>query len=119
MNGSRSNASRPATRSPATSRSAATISPTEIVIPGNASARLMPNAPGGSAAAWRKLATTRRGESSHTPVSSATGQVYGRPSSGSRMIALAKEEAAAFALPGRTTTVGRRSARPSTNPLRL
>ena len=32
---------------------------------------------------------------------------------------LAKDEAAAFGLPARTTMVGRRSARPSTKPLRL
>ena len=42
-----------------------------------------------------------------------------RPDKGSRMIEEAKVEAARLGRPGRTTTVGRRTARPSTNPLRL
>ena len=49
----------------------------------------------------------------------ATGQIASTPDSGSRMIPLANEEAARLGLPGRTTIVGRRSDRPSMNPLRL
>ena len=48
-----------------------------------------------------------------------TGQTASAPASGSRMMLLAKVEAALFGLPGRTTMVGRRSARPSMKPLRL
>ena len=52
-------------------------------------------------------------------VSGDTGQTASRPDSGSRMIEEAKVEAARLGRPGRTTTVGRRTARPSTKPLRL
>ncbi len=52
-------------------------------------------------------------------VSGETGHTASRPASGSRMIEEAKVEAARLGRPGRTTTVGRRSARPSQNPLRL
>ena len=43
-------------------------------------------------------------------VSGDTGQTASRPVSGSRIIDEAKVEAARFGRPGRTTTVGRRSA---------
>ena len=49
-------------------------------------------------------------------VSSVTGTWYGRPASGSRKMALATDEAAAFATPGRTITVGSRATRPSIAP---
>ncbi len=52
-------------------------------------------------------------------VSGDTGQTASRPASGSRIIEEAKVEAARLGRPGRTTTVGNRTARPSTNPLRL
>ena len=52
-------------------------------------------------------------------VSGDTGQTASCPVSGSRIIEEAKVEAARFGRPGRTTTVGRRKARPSTKPLRL
>ena len=61
----------------------------------------------------------RRGDASAITVSGDTGQTASRPVSGSRMIEEAKVEAARFGRPGRTTTVGSRKARPSTNPLRL
>jgi hypothetical protein len=48
-----------------------------------------------------------------------TGQIASCPASGSRMMELANVEAARLGRPGRTTMVGRRSARPSTKPLRL
>ena len=67
----------------------------------------------------QRKTTTRRGEASAITVSGETGQTAVRPDKGSRMIDDAKVDAARFGLPGRTTTVGRRSARPSTNPLRL
>ena len=52
-------------------------------------------------------------------VSGDTGQTASWPLNGSRIIEEAKVEAARFGRPGRTTTVGSRSARPSTKPLRL
>ena len=52
-------------------------------------------------------------------VSGETGQIASRPDSGSRTIDEAKVDAARLGSPGRTTTVGRRTARPSMNPLRL
>ena len=61
----------------------------------------------------------RRGEASAMTVSGETGQTASRPDSGSRIIEEAKVEVARFGRPGRTTTVGRRTARPSTNLLRL
>ena len=48
-----------------------------------------------------------------------TGQIAGSPTSGSRTIELAKVDAALFGLPGRTTIVGSRRARPSMKPFRL
>ncbi|MNC90136.1 hypothetical protein D3C83_61980 [compost metagenome] len=65
-----------------------------------------------------KASTTLPGESSQTPVSGATGHSDTSPASGSRMMPLAKDEAAAFGLPARTTMVGSLSDRPSRNPLR-
>ena len=56
-----------------------------------------------------KASTTRPGESSQTPVSGATGHSETTPFSGSRMMPLANEDAAAFGLPARTTMVGSRS----------
>ena len=61
----------------------------------------------------------RRGEANAITVSGDTGQTASCPANGSRIIDDAKVEAARLGRPGRTTTVGRRSARPSTNPLRL
>jgi hypothetical protein len=61
----------------------------------------------------------RRGDANAMTVSGATGHTASCPESGSRMIEEAKVEAARLGRPGRTTTVGRRSARPSTKPLRL
>ena len=48
-----------------------------------------------------------------------TGQIDSSPLTGSLMMPLAKDEAAALGLPGRTVTVGRRSERPSMKPLRV
>jgi hypothetical protein len=63
-----------------------------------------------------KLATTARGDCSHRRVAGATGQTASTPDSGSRMMPLANDDAARFGLPGRTTIVGSRSARPSMKP---
>jgi len=62
---------------------------------------------------------TRRGESTQTPVRGETGHTTSSPCNGSRKMELANDDAAAFGLPGRTTMVGRRRARPSMKPLRL
>ena len=61
---------------------------------------------------------TLAGEPSHSSASGLTGQTAGLPASGSRRMPLAKPLAALFGLPGRMLTVGRRSVRPSTKPLR-
>ena len=71
------------------------------------------------ASAWMKASTTRLGERIYMTDERATGQMAGSPTSGSLMIELAKVEAALLGLPGRTTMVGRRKARPSTKPFRL
>ena len=60
-----------------------------------------------------------RGEQIQTANSGGTGQSVDRPSSGSRMIAETKEDAALFGRPGRTITVGRRMFTASRNPLRV
>ena len=62
---------------------------------------------------------TARGEAIHICVAAGTGSTASRPDSGSRMIPEAKPEAAPFGLPGRTTTVGTRTLRPSMKPLRV
>ena len=56
------------------------------------------------------------GELIHRSVSSGTGQTVSMPASGSRMMPLTNEDAAALGAPGRTATVGKRQAIPSTNP---
>jgi len=61
---------------------------------------------------------TLAGEPSHSCASADTGHVLGCPARGSRRMPLAKPLAALFGLPGRMLTVGRRSVRPSTKPLR-
>ena len=66
------------------------------------------------AAAFSTASTTLRGESTYIAWSGSTGQTASSPWSGSRMIELAQVEAALLGLPGLTTTVGKRSARPST-----
>ena len=60
-----------------------------------------------------------RGDSSHSRVPGRTGHTASSPFSGSRIMPLAKDEAAALGLPGRTLMVGRRSTRPSTKPRRV
>ena len=59
-----------------------------------------------------------RGDS-HSRVPGRTGHTASSPLSGSRIMPLAKDEAAALGLPGRTLMVGRRSTRPSTKPRRV
>src|SRR5262249_52387747 len=104
---------------PPARRTAATISPTATENPGSCNERLVPNAAADKSRARTRPSTTRRGEANAITVSGDTGQTAARPDRGSRMIDEAKVEAARFGRPGRTTTVGRRTARPSTNPLRL
>ncbi|CAE6843779.1 hypothetical protein R75465_06841 [Paraburkholderia aspalathi] len=60
-----------------------------------------------------------RGDNSHKRIVPATGHTAASPFSGSRMMPLANDEAAAFGLPGRTLIVGRRNTRPSTKPRRV
>ena len=82
-------------------------------MPGRLSQRCVPQASAGSSQAWMKASTTLPGDSSQTPVSGPTGHSEITPFSGSRMMPLANEDAAAFGLPARTTIVGSRSERPS------
>jgi hypothetical protein len=67
-------------------------------------------------AACTRLAVTSSGELIHRRVSSGTGQTVSMPASGSRMMPLTNEDAAALAGPGRTATVAKRQDIPSTNP---
>ena len=105
--------------SPAIWRIASIISSMLALNPGRVMLRLTPRASAGSSLARRNASTTRRGERIHMVASGVTGQTLSCPVSGSRMIPLAKEDAALLGLPGRTTMVGNRSARPSMKPLRL
>ena len=82
-------------------------------MPGRFSERRWPHADAGSVYACSNEATTCRGDASHSSVSASTGQIAASPASGSRMMPDAKLDAAPFGLPGRTDTVGMRTARPS------
>ena len=104
---------RAAAASPPTVRSAAIISRTLVVSPGRFSERSSSQSLSGVSWAWMNAATAARGDVIHSAVSGSTGQSDSSPASGSRMMPLANYEAAAFGFPGRTTTVGTRSARPS------
>ena len=53
------------------------------------------------------------GDDTGCDTSGDTGQIASTPASGSRMIPLKNDDAAAFGLPGRTVTVMSRAARPS------
>src|SRR5690348_5242 len=137
--GSYSQRTRSATASPATVRSAFTMSPTATQSPGtlierdctgakDRPARESSDAAPRAAPARRSAATscptmrlsmTALGDCSHMRVEAATGQFATLPARGSRMIELANDDAALFGLPGRTTIVGKRSDRPSMKPLRL
>ena len=66
-----------------------------------------------------KPPTALAGEMTHIRVARSTGQIDSSPLTGSLMMPLANEDAAALGLPGRTVTVGRRSERPSTKPRRV
>ena len=66
-------------------------------------------------AACTRLAITVPGDAIHSGVSSGTGQTVSIPASGSRMMPLTNDDAAALGVPGRTATVGRRQTMPSTN----
>ena len=54
------------------------------------------------------------GEDTECDTFSSTGQMDSWPASGSRMMPLKNEDAAPLGLPGRTVTVIKRAARPST-----
>ncbi len=102
--------------SPPTARNASTICATVTVRPGRFSARppvAASQSARGSSCARSSPSIAASGDSSHSAVSGSTGQIAISPASGSRTMPLAKLEAAAFGLPGRTTIVGRRTARPS------
>ena len=66
-----------------------------------------------------KPPTALSGEITHIRVDRSTGQTDSSPFTGSLMMPLAKDDAAALGLPGRTVTVGNRRERPSTNPFRV
>ncbi|MNT21750.1 hypothetical protein D3C72_1570980 [compost metagenome] len=87
--------------------------------PGKFTTRRLPSRSPASSMPLTSASTAARGDSSHSGVSGATGQLAATPDSGSRMMPLANDEAAALGLPGRTLMVGRRSTRPSTKPRRL
>ena len=53
-----------------------------------------------------KPPTALAGEMTHIRVARSTGQIDSSPLTGSRMIPLANDDAAALGLPGRTVTVG-------------
>ncbi len=110
---------RSATASPATLRSAATMSPTATQMPGTLIERVWAKAAAGASCPMTRLPITARGDCTHILVVGATGQGASTPESGSRMMPLANDDAALFGLPGRTVTVGRRSDRPSMKPLRV
>src|SRR3989442_8949205 len=80
---------------------------TGTVMPGRFTTRFAPHFDAGKSWACTKASTTRRGESSQTPVAGGSGESYAMPFRGSRITALANDEAAAFGLPGQTTIVGR------------
>jgi hypothetical protein len=88
-------------------------------MPGRFTTRVVGHADEGSSAAWMNASTTRRGERIQTPVVSGTGHSAATPASGIIREPLAKDDAARLGLPGRTTTVGSRSERPSIMPLRV
>jgi hypothetical protein len=119
MRASGTNLTRFVVSGPATRPIASSISRTVSVIPGRFTTRLDGQADAGESCACMKASTARFGERIHTPVVSGTGHSASTPLRGSRMMPLANEDAARFGLPGRTTIVGRRSDRPSRNPLRV
>jgi hypothetical protein len=88
-------------------------------MPGSVRPRSWPKASDGMAAVLTKASITRRGERMNIVESRLTGQIASWPAKGSRMIELAKVEAALFGLPGRTTMVGSLSERPSMKPFRV
>jgi hypothetical protein len=104
--------------SPPVFASASSIWRTDTVIPGRLSARGPTQRSAGTSCAWIRFAMASAGDISHIAVSGSTGHAASMPASGSRMMPLAKLDAAAFGLPGRTTIVGSRTARPSIIPLR-
>src|SRR5476649_54702 len=107
-----------ATSSPATSFSASTISVTLTESPGMLTTGHVPSSACSSSQPAISDSIACFGDSSHKRTSPPTGHTARSPFSGSRMMPLANDDAAAFGLPGRTLMVGRRSTRPSTNPRR-
>ena len=110
---------RSATASPATRRSAATMSPTLTLMPGTLIERRVVNADAGASWPTTRLSIAVRGDDTHILVCGDTGHSARSPASGSRMMPLANDDAALFGWPGRTVIVGRRSERPSIMPLRV
>jgi len=75
-------------------------------MPGTLTLRVFDNAL--ALASWpiKMFSITRGGLCTHILVSGAVGQIASTPASGSRMMPLAKLDAALLALPGRTLMVG-------------
>src|SRR4029450_285218 len=95
------------------------MSPTATEIPGTLIERVYVNDDAGASCPTIRLSITARGDWTHILVGAATGHTASIPESGSRMMPLAKDDAARLGLPGRTVTVGKRSERPSIIPLRV
>ena len=98
--------------------SASSMSATVTEIPGNINILELPHALASRLSACIRLRITPRGESKYKGKDSGTGRSPVSPFNGSRIILLAKLEAAALGHPGRTAMVGSRRARPSTMPRR-
>ena len=94
------------------------MSATRMDKPGRLMTRRRPSRSAGRSCACNRLRMTERGDINQSGVSGLTGHTASSPCKGSRMIPLAKLEAARLGLPGRTTMVGNRMLRASTNPLR-
>ena len=73
------------------------MSPTDIDMPGRLRSRFEPSFSPSMSCAMMKHSITLRGDSSHTRVAALTGQTEVSPLSGSRMMPLANDDAAAEA----------------------
>src|SRR5260370_829681 len=93
---------RAAVFAPATRFRVSTISETAAVMPGRLTTRCPPQTDPGSSSAWMNASTTRRGDSSHTPVSGPTGHSEATPFSGSRKRPAAEDEPQWFGWPAST-----------------
>ena len=102
------------TSGPATSSKAFSISLTVTLRPGKFKAKRPCMASRLASKMVIKHLMVLLGEETECDTFSSTGQMDSMPANGSRMMPLKKEEAAPLGLPGRTVTVIKRAARPST-----